>query len=407
MTSGQFASVPITSIWVDRDARQRRELTDVSELADSIKRLGLIHPPVITRDGELKAGERRWSACKSLGWTHIPVQYLDELDPVQLHLIELEENIKRVNITWQEECEAIARYDQLRRTLDPKWDTSKTAEAIGLGESMTGRKILIAKEIKAGNERVINAPALSTAYNITDRVRQRRAAAVLDKIAPAPTEVPLLNVDFAEWVKTYDGPKFNFLHCDFPYGIDADKHDQGAGAEMGGYQDTIQNYISLLETLWDSMDNVVAPSAHLMFWFSMKHYVMTRDQLRAMGWEVFPHPLIWFKSDNTGILPDPNRQPRQVYETAFFCSRGDRKLVQPVANLFAAPATKSIHMSEKSLPMLTHFFRMFVDEYTVMLDPTCGSAGAVKVAKKMGAASVLGLELNTEFFNLAKEHFNE
>ena len=31
---------------------------------------------------------------------------------------------------------------------------------------------------------------------------------------------------------------FNFIHCDFPYGINADGFDQGSAAEMGGYEDS-------------------------------------------------------------------------------------------------------------------------------------------------------------------------
>jgi predicted RNA methylase len=36
-----------------------------------------------------------------------------------------------------------------------------------------------------------------------------------------------------------------------------------------------------------------------------------------------------------------------------------------------------------------------------MLDPTCGSGNAVKVAQLLGAERVLGLELNAEFHERA------
>ena len=117
--------------------------------------------------------------------------------------------------------------------------------------------------------------------------------------------------------------------------------------------------------------------------------------------------LIWLKSDNAGLLPDHSRGPRRIYETAFLGSRGDRKLVQAVSNGVSAPTTKLIHMSEKPLPVLRHFFRMVVDEYSNVLDPTAGSAGAIKAAANMGAASALGLEKSTEFYNLAKEHYHD
>jgi ParB/RepB/Spo0J family partition protein len=84
-------------------------------LADSIKRLGLIHPIVVKREtNELVAGERRLEACRGLGWTHINCQFLDELDPLIAHAIELEENIKREALTWQDEAKAVAEYHALR-----------------------------------------------------------------------------------------------------------------------------------------------------------------------------------------------------------------------------------------------------------------------------------------------------
>jgi 16S rRNA G966 N2-methylase RsmD len=62
-------------------------------------------------------------------------------------------------------------------------------------------------------------------------------------------------------------------------------------------------------------------------------------------------------------------------------------------------------MSEKPEPMLSHFFRMTVDEYSRVLDPTAGSANAIRVAASRGASSVLGLEKDPEFFQRARDTF--
>ena len=100
MTSGNFRSVSLDSIVVDRANRQRRELFNIEELADSIHRNGLIHPIVVTPEHVLVAGERRYTAMKSLGWTSVPVQFTTDLSELELGIIELEENIKRDNISW-------------------------------------------------------------------------------------------------------------------------------------------------------------------------------------------------------------------------------------------------------------------------------------------------------------------
>jgi hypothetical protein len=49
----------------------------------------------------------------------------------------------------------------------------------------------------------------------------------------------VLNEDFIKWAPTCTGDKFNFIHCDFPYGIDTDKRQQGNAVDiLGGYPDT-------------------------------------------------------------------------------------------------------------------------------------------------------------------------
>lgn len=409
MTSGQFTSYSLDQIYVDRESRQRRSLEDIESQAQSMAEVGLINPIVIDRSGKLIAGERRFMAAQSLGWTSISVQFIEDLPQDVVWQIELEENIRRKNLTWQDECEAIKKYHELKVRANPEWTQDDTAAALNASRTDITQKISVAKEIEKGNTRVAEAPKLSTAKNIVARTAARKRDSVIAELSDEPKikEPPLLNADFLEWSASYDGPKFNFIHCDFPYGINADEHDQGSAADQGGYADTFDLYESLIRGLEVSLDNVVAESAHIMFWFSMDYYEFTRNRLVEMGWTINSFPLIWFKSDNTGILPDPQRGPRRVYETAFFGSRGDRKIVGPVSNVCAHPSIKRIHMSEKPFGMLRHFMRMFTDEYSNVLDPTCGSANAIRVAESLGAASALGIERDKDFFEQARERFYE
>lgn len=423
MTSGLFESFPIDSIIVNRPARQRKELREIPELAESMHRLGQIHPLVIDSDDVLIAGERRLAAAKSLGWTHVSIQRSRDIDPLYLHAVELEENVKRVDLTWQERALAMEEYVELRSVMEPGKSMTEIAGEIGFDKTHVSRNVAVAKALKAGNPLVTKADKFSTALNIVERESSRRkanATAALDtKVAeaialpdetpeaPKPKSVPLLNEDFHEWAAAYCERKFNFIHCDFPYGVGMHKSDQGAGQEYGAYADDENVYWKLLDSLEMAMDNVVADSAHLMFWFSMDYYQRTLDQLSNMGWRVNPFPLVWLKSDNTGIIPDANRGPRRIYETAFFASRGDRQIVRAKANAFSHPGRdKSIHMNEKPIPMLRHFFEMFVDEYSFVLDPTAGSANALKAAQALGAGSVLGLERDPEFFARACEAYH-
>lgn len=425
MTSGNFRSTPIGSIVVERSERQRRELTGIEELAESINRIGLINPIVITQDGVLVAGERRYSACSLLGWTSIPCQYVEDLSDYELQTIELEENVKRVNLSWQEEVAALERFHRLKVENEPEWTQADTAEALGYSRQDVTKKLAVASEME--NETVRSADRLAAAHNIVQRNLERKKSSALESVgqvfaaATANSDtseeemgkvevpsIPLLNINFHEWQESYDGPaNFNLIHCDFPYGINVADAPRMSSTIKDHYEDSPDIYWALLARLALAMDNVVAPSAHLIFWHSMKYHADTVEELTRMGWKCNPFPLIWHKSDGSGIAPDPQRGPRQTYEAAIFAVRGDRKITQEgcVANSFAYPGRRpveeTIHVSEKPYPMLRHFMRMVCDEYSVVLDPTAGSANALKVAEDLGASSVLGLEQSADFYETA------
>lgn len=416
MTSGEFHSIDVSTISVDRIHRQRKALASdgIGQLADSIRKVGLIHPIVIQRDThELIAGERRFEAIKSLGWTHVSAQYVDEVDPLDLKLLELEENTKRIDLTWQEQCLAVDEYHSLMLQRDPEWTSEATGKALLMSPQSVNQKLDVSRELKAGNQVVATAEKFSTARGLVQRKNERAATVAAAKIlelegplVPGAVEEVIETADFREWWKTYDGPKFNFIHCDFPYGINADKRQQGYSQhEFGGYADTPDVYFQLLSDLHSALPKIADESCHLMFWFSMTFYQETIHALNAAGWRVDPFPLVWVKSDGTGLLPDPERGPRRIYETALFASRGDRKIVRATSNACSFPHARDIHMSEKNQSMLEFFFRMFVDTSTSILDPTAGSGSALRAAKALGASYIKGLEINPEFAQRANERF--
>lgn len=403
MTSGNFASHPLADI--TKRPRQRSELKPeaITSLAESIRRLGLIHPLVIDRQGVLVAGETRLEACRSLGWTHVPIQFADEVDEVGMKKIELEENLKRTDLTWQDQVRALEELHLMMRQEDPEWSADDTAAKVGLSNKAVWKHLAVAREMKT-NERIAKAPQFSVARGLAERAVERRRASEVAAItgpAPAVASESILNVDFAEWARTYSGPRFNFLHCDFPYGINLQRSGQLSSEARGVYDDSEDVYFKLLTTLAFNWDRLVEPSAHIIFWYSMKFHRQTMDFFaNETQVTINPLPLIWMKSDGAGILPDPQRGPRQIYETALFGHCGDRKITSAVANGIFAPTNRNqkLHVSEKPQAMLQHFFKMVVDENTRLLDPTCGSGSALRAAEALGAKHVLGLERDKTYF---------
>ena len=456
MIDHKTTMIPLEQIRVERESRQRSSIdkTKVKELAEDIARHGLIHPILVERDTfKLIAGEHRLQAFFYLRdcriepekWHQIPCHFAYDVSPEELEALELSENIKRSAMTWTDEALAVLRYHQLQENLDSEWGVNRTAEALGLAPSTASKHLAVAREIKRSNPKVLAAGGLTTAYNIIQRnhsraiqdelstmddilgeaksvpdietpgisidTSERTSHTELDRNFPPELEPsPIITLSFLDWIETYSGPKFNLLHCDFPYGIGHHKSDQGNTAAWGEYDDDIGTYYNLLSALCGNLDRILLPSAHVVFWLGGDHemHEVTRNYFNkyAPSLDINPRPLIWHKSDNKGILPDPTHGPRYTYETALFMSRGNRQVVQAIANSYAAPTARNrIHASEKPEPMLRHFFRMLVDEHTSLLDPTCGSGSALRAADSLGAKHVLGLEMNPEFAEAATDAF--
>lgn len=440
-----YRSVPIDSIIIDRPSRQRRELRNLESLKRSITEIGVINAPMVTDELLLIAGERRLTACRELGHSHITVAIREALPTTEQRQIELAENVDREELDWKDRCFAVSEYHSLAIAANPAHRQADTAAALNMGETVITRHISLAHELEQATPLIVSATAYSVALGIMDRMKERRQSAEKDKMKtllagnsiptppkkailaevmsglavpgvdtrdeeydfePATTSgpTPFRCTDFNQFATNYTGTPFNFLHCDFPYGVNADKHNGGAASSFGGYSDTADVYWNLLDSLGNAMDTLVSESAHMMFWYSMDYHAETVRRLTEFGWRVDPFPLVWYKSDNSGILPDPRRRARRNYETALHCTRGDRKIIQAVSNVSPHPNTKTIHMSEKPIGMLRHFYRMFVDDTTNMLDPTMGSGNSVVLAENLGAKA-RGLEFNKTFYETAREKY--
>lgn len=465
--------VEISKITVPTEARQRQVGRDVEtkrlkseDLEASIKRYGLLNPILVDENFVLRAGERRLTACRNLGMEKILVRKISSLTPAEEQIIELEENIKRLDLDWQDAVRGVARIHSLYRQIDPDWTMGETADVCALNLSTVSMYLKVHREM-AESERVAKAGTVREAYNMIDRRDQRMAGEALQELMdgpdlaveppaglspadqaeaealrelgqplpprlverPRPTLVvsqpeSILQASFLDWAPAYSGPKFNLVHCDFPYGIELFSGPQGRGAEPGaarepgekmfrkgegfrvGYEDSATTYQALLRGLCANLDRIMSVSAHLMFWlsadFRIIHETIRMFNELAPSLKFTKFPLIWVKSDNAGIASDPKHGPRHVYEACLLASRGNRNIAKVKGDAYSAPTDKKLHPSTKPEPMLRHFMEMLVDETTTMLDPTCGSGASLRAAESLGAKHTLGLEIDPQYIGPAR-----
>lgn len=449
--------ISLKDIWIDRTSRQRKEI-EIEDLLESIPRRGVLVPIIVVEEEgpgaqpyKLIAGERRFTASKQLGLPTIPARLLKDLPPVEQRVVEFEENLRRKDLGWQDQCLAMAGlHDVLCQQHGEIWNFTRTAENLGYSPAWVQRCCRVAKELHRDNVRAMESA--TRAYNYVAREDERVAADainnllhdatraadedlsgasagdVLDDLLTAttarekaatgpspmrpatpsiiPADQSILQQSFLEWAPAYRDEPFNLIHCDFPYGVNVFGGPWSGKSVTSGYDDSPHIYDELILCLCKNLNRVMAHSGHLVFWLSADIEIQHRtlqmfaEHAPTLAFNTFP--LIWLKSDNVGIVPDPKREPRRICETALIASREDRLLVRPVANAIAAPTNKEHHPHTKPEPVLKHFLQMFVDRNTRMLDPTCGGGSALRAAEALGAEHVLGLEINDEYVTNAR-----
>ena len=452
--------VPTKLIRVSPD-RHRGNIDEsgLERLADSIYRRGLMHPIILRKsDNTLVAGERRlraWQRLEALpseaqaGVNYkfgIPARYTDEMRPDELEAMELEENIQRKDLPWQDEAVAFLKYYELKTAEaeeeedEPAYTWAMMEGDLNCSARHCRRMVQVGRQVRAEDKEVMSCDSARAAGALLER----RAKRIVENELVTYGEVersmerPLITssdlngildgedlegfsvevherepfevhlYDFTKWIDEYgDGPRFNFVHCDFPYGIGLHESDlYKTEAKDLQYDDEEETFWDLCQALYDAQDNVLSASCHIMFWFPMDKYSAVVDQFRAQGFRVDPYPLIWMKSDKMGLIPDPARGPRRIYETALIISLGDRKIIRPTVNAghYPSGSRSKEHVSQKNQAMLEDFFRMFIDEDSVVLDPTCGSGTALAAALKLGASLVVGLDISQECVDIAESN---
>jgi ParB family transcriptional regulator, chromosome partitioning protein len=122
----------------------RKEISreKIEELAQSIKTSGLIQPVVVRRVGggyQLVVGERRYLACKELGWQKISaaVKVLSDNDMATVALIE---NLQRENLNYIEEA---LGYVSLMKNFNMTQEN--LAKRLGKSQSTIANKIRLLK----------------------------------------------------------------------------------------------------------------------------------------------------------------------------------------------------------------------------------------------------------------------
>jgi len=168
--------------------RGRQLFHKIDKLAASIKKYGLLHPIVVAPTSseeeqetghpwKLVAGERRTRAHVHLKLEEINASLRENLSPILQKEIELEENLQREGMEWQEEVLMVESIHNLQKKIHrgsrEKWTQRMTAESLGRSVGGVSDYLKLAFALREKVEEIISCRTISGALSKYSELREK------------------------------------------------------------------------------------------------------------------------------------------------------------------------------------------------------------------------------------------
>lgn len=414
--------------------RQRTSVGDISKLSDSIKRYGLLQPLVVDANNTLIAGGRRFTALTALGWKQVPVYRLSDLPPHIRAEMELEENVRREALPWQDHVCAIADIHKLRARdaalSGDDWSMAATGELLDRTAASVSYAVAVAAAIKAKDPDILKCISLRDALSVlaerkrTEAIRELasrvstsqssqgpsdKAPAVV--VTQADTQTPKASVNLRQLAVNDDGISFlsslrsciPVIYTDPPYGLDMKLLNQENSAKIDtatvDAEHNVEDNLRLLRHFIPLAWEALTPTGICVLWYDLDHHNMLQDLANKCGFSVQRWPIIWVK-DQLCKNEQAACNFTKNYETAMV-------LRKPKATLnFAQPTSTFICGNDRNAEGVSHPFWKPVALHawvmaaiaapgSLILDPFAGH-GSIPIAALRNGYQPVAVEINVD-----------
>lgn len=426
------------------------------ELAESLKLFGPITPLTLDDKDNLIAGGCRLEAYKLLGETEVPIVRRAKLTPKQKRILEVEENVRRKDMNWQDIVLGILEIHEdesiKAKSKEMDWGMRMTGKMIGQPLSYVHDAITVARFIRGKDKEILAAKTLSEAKRIlTERkldavtkVRASRissatpipvsttpvispsassgimsihigppsAGIVVDTTKPKPTIDTSIahHIDLSKIIFKGDNKAImaNFpeasiplIITDIPYGIDMTNLEDVHGVDMMKSTHQVEENIEQMKPFLEAAYRVLEPDSNLLFFFALQHFEKLRDWGKEVGFKVCDWPILWLKphSSKNNV---PQYNPTKSYEPLMVMRKGKGRLHTPIIKShFECDGTADRKIQSNPFAKPLEFFKWLMPHFAhpgdTILDPYAGEGSILRAAIVQGYKP-LGIEISEERF---------
>uniref|UniRef100_A0A6M3L6H4 Putative methyltransferase n=2 Tax=viral metagenome TaxID=1070528 RepID=A0A6M3L6H4_9ZZZZ len=428
--------------------RQEFDKLKMKKLAESLAETGQIQPGVCRIDEEgdysLVVGERRLRASEM---AEVPFKFtlIEETNPLMLKVIELEENLCRVNLNWKEEAIAVEKLHATMQELHGQTEVGKAgghrikdtarflersvgniAEAIEIAklldvpEVSDSRNLSDAKKtIKRLKEEYDRAESLKAAKEAATRARiERYGDSEEDEVGDAieATSLAQTVLMFSEQIQlgkmedvleSQEDSQYHVVCFDPPWGVDYDTVGELQGDKVS-FEDSVEAIVKNLENWLQLIYRKMAEESHLYLFFGISNYTFIYETLHKVGFETNGIPLIWYKQ-GAHRTRNPDIWPGRAYEPIAYARKGKKILIRKgapdvIITPAPKPSMKNLHPAAKHPDIYIELLRRSAMPGDKILDPMCGSGMFAVAAETMRPTHQLDwtmIEMSETYYDLA------
>lgn len=411
---------------IDTD-RIRHDLGDLDGLVASIREFGIIQPIVLQREPTqtlLVAGGRRLSALRRIGqadllhgkdfiWRDEDISRPDYA--MRLQALELEENLKRKELTWSEVVLGKQRLLEIEQSIhgESKAGTLREGESRGFGvrtlSSMLGESVASTSRDLDLAAYVKKFPMLAKLPTKQDALRKLGVAVTIAGMqasaktnatqtsqdpTKAPTELPwrLYRGKFQDNIRQVSDSSVDLVATDLPYDIGVGGSTSAHAAGLNQFVDnhSPSNLMDMLSDVAIETYRILAPNRYAIFFFGFAYYRELYDSLTSAGFTIDDYPFIWIR--NRTAPPSPARYAK-TYDPALVCSKGDTTLLRPnLGNSMSVPSVSGVdrfHSAQKPVEIMERFILDMTSINSTVVDLMAGSGTTGVAALKNKRRTIL------------------
>jgi site-specific DNA-methyltransferase (adenine-specific) len=361
-----------------------------------------------------------------LGRTEIDARRWEDLDQYEKELIEFEENVRRKNLSYNEQLlaeltlhERFQQYHGMQKSAfyghvskgRPKWRIEDMASFMGFSIGKMSERLKLAQEIRR-NPAMGEFKNESQAKHAMGRQQEQAIRTVLAALKvteqkndqpsnePKPmfetythNDLTLVNADSQLVISTLPDDSIDCLITDPPWQV---LYDETFGSNPHEGLELTKNVLRLLYPKLKS-------GSLCILYAATRHVITGRiyELIQSCGYFIYPGIHIWYKQHTAGSSL-PYRELKSDYEPALLFSKGQgRNFNHPMwAVLPGTVEGKRYHPAQKCVNVLEQLIENFTVPGELVIDPFMGS-GQTMIACRNLKRRGLGIELNKDHYSTA------